>query len=123
MKELTESQKAYYAYLETDTWKAKRQLAIERDGGACRLCNSFLKLRVHHRHYPRVYGEEPLTDLITLCDACHSKFHKPAKPFTKTKKLTKKQKRQAKRKEELKELITSQKKDMRQNKIILRKAR
>ena len=66
---------AYDAYINGPVWKVKRQEAIERDGKRCRLCYSSKKLHVHHRYYPQVYGEEPLTDLITLCQECHDLFH------------------------------------------------
>jgi len=72
---VTRRQEAYYKYLRTPVWKQKRQEAIDRDGGRCRLCNSSKKLHVHHRRYPKILGEEPLEDLTTLCEICHNIFH------------------------------------------------
>jgi len=66
---------AYDDYLKSPIWAAKRQEALARDGEKCRFCYSSKSLQVHHRHYPKVYGEEPLADLITLCGLCHEVFH------------------------------------------------
>jgi len=71
----TKSKEKYYAYLQTDTWKQKRDRVVKRDMGRCRICNSSKFLNVHHRKYPEVYGEELLIDLITLCKVCHELFH------------------------------------------------
>lgn len=101
----SEKQKEYALYLETEEWKAKRQATLYRDGNKCRLCNSSRQLQVHHRCYPKVYGEEPLIDLITLCYKCHAKFH--------DKKITKAIKKKVDNEAEIKVLIEDQKKDMR----------
>lgn len=95
-KEVTKSQANYYAYLKTPVWKEKRQETIVRDSGKCRLCNSSKSLHVHHRTYPKVYGEEPLGDLITLCKKCHDMFHGKrhlSKHQNKSHRLTKAEKR------------------------------
>ena len=65
----------YDEYLASDVWKKKRKEIIDRDGGRCRLCNSDKILHVHHRAYPKIYGEEPNEDLSTLCRKCHYIFH------------------------------------------------
>lgn len=78
----------YYAYLQTDIWQKIRTKVLQRDLGRCRVCNSRKELNVHHRIYPKVYGEESLIDLVTLCHKCHELFHfkstptksKPRKP-------------------------------------------
>jgi hypothetical protein len=75
MKPHIKTKEAYTAYLNTSVWKKKRQKAIDRDGGRCRLCNSTKRLNVHHRAYPEVWGTEPIEDLITLCGKCHDIFH------------------------------------------------
>lgn len=64
----------YKEYLQTDHWKKKRLQALKRYNFRCQTCNSNNKLHVHHRTYER-RGEELITDLICLCDKCHSKFH------------------------------------------------
>jgi len=83
---MSESTKAAYQnYLKTKTWKEKQRAAIERDEGRCRMCNSDTLLNVHHRCYPKTWGEEPLSDLVTLCARCHRLFHKNHKKKTKKK--------------------------------------
>lgn len=61
----------YEEYIASSVWKAKRELALERDGFRCRLCNSGDDLEVHHRSYGDELGSETIDDLTTLCVECH----------------------------------------------------
>lgn len=63
----------YDLYLESDHWKALRTKAIAHYGDTCVLCDR-KPVQVHHRTYAR-RGFEQLTDLIVLCDDCHSRYH------------------------------------------------
>lgn len=63
----------YSAYLATAHWQRTRLRAIEHYGDTCALCNG-VPINVHHRTYARI-GEELLSDLIVLCEGCHSRFH------------------------------------------------
>ncbi|MFP9191382.1 HNH endonuclease [Natrialbaceae archaeon A-CW1-1] len=63
---------------------AKRKERRELDGERCRLCpakspevGGWARLQVHHRD-PTLEGEalHALDNLITLCEACHSWYHK-----------------------------------------------
>lgn len=65
----------YQEYLNSPIWWEKRDRILERDGWRCRKCGSGINLRVHHIRYPEVLGEEPDSDLITLCDRCHTEIH------------------------------------------------
>lgn len=65
----------YQEYLNSPIWWEKRDRILERDGWQCRKCGSGMNLRVHHIRYPEVLGEEPDSDLITLCDDCHKSVH------------------------------------------------
>jgi hypothetical protein len=60
--------------MQSPEWKAKRQLALERDGHRCRICNATDRLDVHHRTYER-FGHEDLSDLTALCRDCHDRHH------------------------------------------------
>ena len=72
------SRQAEYAeYLKSDRWRALREAARQRDGNACRLCDSADELEVHHRRYPEVFGTESVDDLTTLCAECHGAHHAP----------------------------------------------
>lgn len=63
----------YQQYIQSKEWKQRRLQALERDDNHCRVCNSGLKLDVHHRTYKRL-GDELSNDLTTLCEACHDLF-------------------------------------------------
>ena len=69
MPETSPLEEDYYL---SDTWKAKRKFILERDDSECRLCGSSMGLQVHHKTYERFGGEELETDLITLCEKCHT---------------------------------------------------
>ena len=72
MKEKT---KAYSKYLKSHAWKTLRAKVIYRDGGRCKICgNAHRSLDVHHITYER-FGNELLSDLVTLCDAHHKIIH------------------------------------------------
>jgi len=64
----------YHDYLQSADWAKRRQWVLEFWDHRCALCFSTEKLEVHHRTYQRL-GQEKLTDLIVLCDACHEQFH------------------------------------------------
>lgn len=65
----------YKDYLLTDEWKKKRAAVLKRDGFRCVVCNSSEHFNVHHRTYERIFKEK-LSDLTTLCNNCHTIFHK-----------------------------------------------
>lgn len=65
----------YYDYLKSSRWAELRAEAIELSGGKCQVCNDVDDLHVHHRQYPEVFGEEPLSFLTVLCRRCHKMFH------------------------------------------------
>lgn len=65
----------YDTYIATSAgWKAKRQQRLALDGNTCRGCGASSQLNVHHLHY-RNLGNEPMADLITVCEKCHSGIH------------------------------------------------
>ena len=64
----------YPQYLKSEHWQDLRRRMLKRASFACQLCNSKGRLNVHHRTYER-RGQEPYSDLIVLCENCHSKFH------------------------------------------------
>ena len=74
MTRQTQLGQRYDEYLRSPEWKVKREQVLARDL-TCVLCASAKKLQVHHRTYERL-GNEELTDLVTLCDDCHSDWHK-----------------------------------------------
>ena len=70
-RRLSQRQRAYHEYMQSETWKRLRREALERDGRRCRLCNGSTALQAHHRYYPEVLGTETVDALTTLCGSCH----------------------------------------------------
>lgn len=66
----------YNHYINSAKWKTKRKQVLIRDNYTCQSCGVKAKygLHVHHLTYAR-FKDEPLTDLTTLCEFCHSKKH------------------------------------------------
>ena len=70
--------RGYRRYLRSKTWRRKREKVLKRDEYRCRICNSELRLQVHHRTYKDLWHERQV-DLITICKACHTLFHERSK--------------------------------------------
>lgn len=66
---------SYTEYLNSEEWQKRRIKILIRDQFQCQICGTGKQLRVHHIRYPEAYGEEPDSDLITVCDTCHKKIH------------------------------------------------
>ena len=75
---------AYAKLLRHPKWWAKRKEILDRDGNACRNCQSTEKLQVHHKQYhfkkslnrhvpPWEYHSKYM---VTLCKKCHDLGHK-----------------------------------------------
>lgn len=61
-------------YLHSDEWEQKRQLVLDRDHSCCTKCGSDENIQVHHKTYEH-FGNEPLEDLVSLCQQCHKALH------------------------------------------------
>lgn len=66
--------KSYSEYMRSPQWKRKRYQVLTYWGHKCGMCYKPGKLQVHHRTYERL-GCELITDLIPLCEDCHTAFH------------------------------------------------
>jgi Restriction endonuclease len=66
--------KRYQKYINSKQWVAKRKQVFQRDNYECQKCKSKEELRAHHLTYEH-FGDEPLEDLITLCNPCHNEIH------------------------------------------------
>lgn len=63
------------AYLKSRAWASLRRLTLQRDSYTCQLCNSqHIPLEIHHISY-KEFGNESLSDLVTLCRPCHQSIH------------------------------------------------
>lgn len=76
----TKTQEPYEFLLLRDEWKAKRERILIRDSHTCQMCGASsddVVLHVHHKHY--INGLDPWeykdSELVTLCEDCHSKVH------------------------------------------------
>jgi 5-methylcytosine-specific restriction endonuclease McrA len=66
--------KKYEAYIESDMWKKRRLVILERDKWICQGCLTRKADHVHHLTYDRL-GNELAFDLISVCWICHDKAH------------------------------------------------
>jgi 5-methylcytosine-specific restriction endonuclease McrA len=76
---------SYTKYLKTIHWHNLRTEKLLLNP-ICEKCQSAINLNLHHLTYTRL-GKEKLSDLITLCQSCHTKLHREER---KTKKLKRK---------------------------------
>lgn len=72
---MTERQKEYQKYLQSDHWKSLRLQALTRDGFKCTSCGSFNNLQGHHIRYRPDWYSGVVEDIQTLCDSCHLEAH------------------------------------------------
>lgn len=70
----------YTDFLKSNRWQELRYLTLYFHGSKCAECSKQIDIntaQVHHKHYCRPWGtENPETDLIPLCRACHMMKHK-----------------------------------------------
>ena len=69
----------YQEYLQSDTWKSKRERVLRRDDYLCQACCHAKAVQVHHKTYEFI-GDEPLYQLISVCIECHYQLHR-REPF------------------------------------------
>lgn len=62
----------YKKYLKSYEWQIKRERALKYAGYRCQICNSEVRLEVHHRTYDNLGDEQP-SDLTVLCHDCHKR--------------------------------------------------
>lgn len=69
------TRKEYGEYLFSEHWKdVKSRFWQSRMPKSCFVCGSHEQLQLHHKTYKRLFRER-LTDLVLLCDTCHSGVH------------------------------------------------
>jgi hypothetical protein len=64
----------YHNYIKSEQWALKSQ-AMRKYFKTCAICDSDVKLCVHHKHYETV-GRERLQDLTVLCGEHHWEYEK-----------------------------------------------
>tara|TARA_R110000851_G_C12777594_1_gene534934 strand:+ start:47 stop:589 length:543 start_codon:yes stop_codon:yes gene_type:complete len=65
----------YQSYLKTKEWYKIRNLSLKYSEYKCSRCGNSENLQTHHLNYNNL-GNEEISDLITVCNSCHKKFHK-----------------------------------------------
>jgi hypothetical protein len=55
-------------------WHCRRRAALARDNYTCTICGTRRATQVHHITYAHL-GNEPLEDLQSVCEECHSDLH------------------------------------------------
>lgn len=68
------SRETYERYLASGAWQRQRTRRLAKDRHRCQGCCSEDNLHVHHLTYER-FGDERITDLVTVCEACHDLIH------------------------------------------------
>ena len=64
----------YNTYLKSFKWRDKRLRVLKRDNHECKACCRRDAVAVHHLTYDRVF-DEPLYDLVSICETCHEALH------------------------------------------------
>lgn len=64
----------YNSYLRSPKWRSKRDRVLERDAYVCQACLKREADHAHHLTYEHVFNE-PLFDLISVCNPCHKELH------------------------------------------------
>lgn len=67
-------QKFYDTYLQSEEWRKRRKLVLQRANGLCEGCLTEKAAEIHHLTY-RHLGDEFLFELVALCACCHDKVH------------------------------------------------
>lgn len=66
----TNEREKYQLYLASREWAEKKEQVKSRSRGTCERCRYAAGEQVHHLTYARKYNE-PLEDLMHLCEPCH----------------------------------------------------
>jgi hypothetical protein len=64
----------YEKYLQSDSWREKRRLVLNRCGNICECCLRKNAIQVHHTNYKTLF-DEVAWDLKGVCIACHKRLH------------------------------------------------
>jgi 5-methylcytosine-specific restriction endonuclease McrA len=61
--------------LKAQEYDEQKKRALERDGWKCQCCGSPKNLQVHHLVSRGRLGSDVLSNMMTLCAACHRRQH------------------------------------------------
>ena len=63
----------YTNYIHSESWKMKRNEALNRDKNLCQVCGNKAE-EVHHKTYENLFNEK-LEELLSVCQKCHKEIH------------------------------------------------
>ena len=61
--------------LDVEAYRQVCREILERDGWRCQECGSLQELEVHHMKFRSHGGSDVESNLVTLCHACHHRWH------------------------------------------------
>ena len=67
--------KRHRKYINSHIWRLRKQKFFDLFGKKCKRCGSEENINLHHNNYSRM-GKEKDKDLMSLCQNCHTEFHK-----------------------------------------------
>lgn len=60
--------------MKSRVWRSLRSKVLRRDSYLCQSCSNDQELEVHHISYKN-FGNESLSELVTVCRTCHQSIH------------------------------------------------
>ena len=63
----------YHSYMTSPEWYDRRRRVLLRDNHRCQSCLELPATQVHHLTY-RHLGNEPLFELVSVCNDCHERI-------------------------------------------------
>jgi 5-methylcytosine-specific restriction protein A len=67
----------YARFMLSREWAVQRARALRRDGWRCRDCATARAQEVHHQWYGVPLAATPDEALVSLCEPCHRRRHRP----------------------------------------------
>lgn len=69
----------YEEYLKSSQWQTKRRRKAQEQNHTCEICKKKVTVgyHIHHKNYKR-FKKERLSDLMFLCEDCHTNIHSKA---------------------------------------------
>jgi hypothetical protein len=74
MNERERRRAEYIAYLASEDWRKLRGAALDWSRGKCDFCGELAE-QVHHVRYPKTFGDERPSDVVSVCRRCHELSH------------------------------------------------
>lgn len=66
---------SYPDYFLSDHWKALKEDHLDKRTSQCFVCETWVKLLLHHVSYANLFKEKLWKDVYILCYSCHNKAH------------------------------------------------